>query len=478
MKLNPLDAAWLAVESRDTPMHVGSLLVFSKPAGAGADYLQQLMAWLRGSRDFAPPWNLKLRPGAFKRFLPVWESEPDVDLEYHLRHSALPAPGGERELGMLVSRLHSHPLDFSRPLWECNLIEGLAGDRFALYTKMHHSLVDGIGGIRMLQRAMAHDPELSDRPPPWSAHVLTDDDSAAREPSAGGALRHLLRAARGQAASMPEMLRALRHLYADAERAGLTAPFAAPRSVLNARITGQRRFATQQYDMARIKALARVGEASFNDVVLWLCATGLRRLLKELQVLPKRSLTVGIPVNVRPAGQIAVGNAITFILADLATATADPRRRLERIKTSTAGAKANLRSLPKAALTGYTVLVMAPFILELLTGLGGRTRPIFNITISNVPGSPEPLYLRGARLEAMYPLSLVAHGQALNITCLSYAGTLNFGFTACRDCLPHMQRLAVYCGEALDELEAVLGARRVRAAKARSRGRSKPTQPR
>lgn len=472
-KLNPLDAAWLAVESRDTPMHVASLMVFSRPPGAGSDYLHELVDWLRGGRDFAPPWNLKLRDGPLRRFLPVWEAEPDVDLEHHLRHSALPAPGGERELGMLVSRLHSHPLDFHRPLWECTLIEGLQGDRFALYTKMHHSLVDGIGGIRMLQRAMSHDPAERDRPPPWSAHVLTDDRDPPQAGSPGGTLGHLLESVRAQAGSLPDMLKALKHLYADAEKNGLTAPFAAPRSVLNGRITGQRRFATQQYEMARLKALARAGEATLNDVVLWLCSTALRRFLKELQALPTRSLTAGIPVNVRSAGQVAVGNAISFILADLATTTADPRRRLQRIKTSVANAKANLRSLPQAALTGYTVLVMAPFILELLTGLGGRTRPIFNVTISNVPGPVEPLFFHGARLEAIYPVSLLAHGQALNITCLSYAGTLNFGFTACRDTLPHMQRLAVYCGEALEELEAVLGVRRARAAKTRKGGRSR-----
>lgn len=463
-KLSALDAAWLAVESRETPMHVASLLVFSKPADADADYLQQLMGWLRASRDFAPPWSLKLREGTLKRFLPVWENEPDLDLEYHLRHSALPAPGGERELGMLVSRLHSHALDFSRPLWECHLIEGLEGGRFGLYTKMHHSLVDGVGGIRMLRRAMADDPTQLNRPPPWSAHVLNDDGQDAKEVSSiTNTLQQLLGVARGQAASLPETLRALRRVYAEAGHVGLTAPFSAPRSVFNGRITGQRRFATQQYDMDRIKALAAAGNARVNDVVLWLCATALRRFLKESDALPPRALTAGIPVNVRPAGQVTVGTAISFILADLATTTADPRRRLERIKASVANAKANLQHLPKAAVTNYTLLLMAPFIIELLTGLGGRTRPIFNVTISNVPGPTEPLYFHGARLEAMYPVSLLAHGQALNITCMSYAGTMNFGFTACRDSLPHMQRLAVYCGEALDELEAVLGTRRQRA---------------
>ena len=140
------------------------------------------------------------------------------------------------------------------------------------------------------------------------------------------------------------------------------------------------------------------------------------------------------------------------------------------IQASTARAKEHLQSLPKAALTQYTMAIMAPYILQILTGLGGRLRPVFNITISNVPGPDQPLYLNGAQLEAMYPISLLSHGQALNITCLSYAGKLNFGFTGCRDTLPHMQRLAVYAGEAMNELRATLRpARRPRQAPVRTR---------
>lgn len=455
IKMNPLDASWLAVESRETPMHVASLLVFSPPPKARPDYLQKLIAFLRAAREFQPPWNLKLAGAPLRRLLPAWEIDRALDLDYHLRHSALPAPGGERELGVLVSRLHSHPLDFSRPLWECHLIEGLEGGRFALYTKMHHSLVDGVGGMRMLSRALATSPRARDTRAPWSVVLPQRERAQAR---GAGALQTVLERARGQARSLPELARALRRLLAAAREtgAGLTPPYAAPPSVLNGRITGARRFATQQYELARLKALAKAADVTLNDVVLWLCATALRRFLKESGALPRKPLTAGIPVNVRPADEVAVGNAISFMMASLATDVADPRRRLAAIKASTSAAKAHLQSLPREALTQYTVLLMAPYMLELLTGLGGRTRPIFNLTVSNVPGPQQALYFRGARLEAMYPVSLLSHGQALNITCLSYAGTLNFGFTACRDTLPHMQRLAVYTGEALAELETLL----------------------
>ena len=187
--------------------------------------------------------------------------------------------------------------------------------------------------------------------------------------------------------------------------------------------------------------------------------------MEESKTLPKKPLISGIPVNVRAKDDQGTGNAISFIIANLATDVADPLSRLAAIKASVEKAKEHLQSLPRDALMKYTVMLMAPYTLQLISGLGGRVRPVFNVTISNVPGPDQPLYFNGARLEAMYPVSLIAHGGALNITCLSYAGTLNFGFTGCRDTLPHMQRLAVYTGEALAELEEIAAPQRKRAAR-------------
>ena len=236
----------------------------------------------------------------------------------------------------------------------------------------------------------------------------------------------------------------------------LGAPFKAPKSILNGRITGQRRFATQAYSMARIKAVARAADCTLNDIVLGICSTALRRFLLESGDLPEQSLTAGIPVSVRPKDDTEQGNAISFIIAALGTDIEDPLERLAVISASTRVAKEHLQSLPKDAIETYTLLVMGPYMAQLLSGLGGRTRPVFNITISNVPGPQQTLYVRGARMVEHYPVSLISHGQALNITCHSYADTLNFGFLGCRDTLPHMQRIAVYTGEALEELEAAL----------------------
>jgi diacylglycerol O-acyltransferase / wax synthase len=460
-RLNPLDASWLAVDSLDTPMHVGSLLIFQVPPDAGEDFAQKLFAHLKSSTEIHPPWNLKLKSPALRRVLPVWEYEEDIDMDYHIRHSALPRPGGERQLGVLVSRLHGRQLDFTRPLWEATLIEGLENNRIALYTKMHHSLVDGISGMRMLQRTMGDSPAASRKlPPPWAAPPPERKHNGDElPPSPEGALTSVVNGLRKQVGSVPELTRALTRLVRGGDNHDLIAPFAAPVSVLNHRITGARRFATQQYDLAHLKTLAKKADATLNDVVLWLCSTALRRFLKEAHHLPGRALTAGIPVNVRPADDQEAGNAISFIMANLGTDIADPRKRLKAIVQSTRIAKDHLQSLPRSALTQYTMLVMAPYILSLVTGIGGRTRPVFNVTVSNVPGPDKPLYFQGARLEAMYPLSLLAHGGALNITCVSYDGKVNFGFTGARDTLPHMQRLSVYTGEALEELEKMVGAK-------------------
>jgi diacylglycerol O-acyltransferase len=461
-RMSPLDASWLLVESEDTPMQVGSLQIFSLPENAEDTFLRDMVARMKSVRDIASPWYNKLyRPGPIKSLTPpFWKVDKELDLDYHVRHSALPKPGGERELGVLISRLHSNPLDFSRPLWECHIIEGLENNRFALYCKMHHSMIDGISGMRLLQRLLSTDPEEDHMLPPWAVRPQKVKPGRGGEtPTSGrGVMQQALDAVREQAGITPTLTKAFSSLLQAAgdDHDALTPPFAAPQSMINRRITGQRRFATQQYSLERLIELAHTADASLNDIVLYLCGSSLRRFLLEENELPDKPLTAGIPVNIRPADDEETGTAISFMIASLATDEADPLRRLDAIKASTTRAKHHLQSLPRSALTQYTLLLMAPYVMQLVSGLGGRMRPAFNVTISNVPGPKEPLYYNRARMEAMYPVSLITHGGALNITCLSYAGSLNFGYTGCRDTLPSMQRLAVYTGEALEELDGLL----------------------
>ncbi|MCX4245188.1 WS/DGAT/MGAT family O-acyltransferase [Paraliomyxa miuraensis] len=457
-KLNLTDTSWLLVESRETPMHIGTLSIFSLPKDAPDEFVQNTVAHLRDTRTFAPPWSLKLASGAIDKAIPNWVEDPHIDMDYHFRHSALPKPGGERELGVLISRLHSHQLDLNRPLWEVHLIEGLEGNRMALYTKMHHSMIDGGSGVRLLCRIYSSDPSARSMLPPWSVPPPASKDRA--EVSEMAPLRALLSQVRSGGRTSAALIKALGRMIegSRSQESSLKVPFSAPSSALNTRIKGgARRFATQQYELAHIKSLAKAADCTLNDIVLYLCGTAIRRFLGESYLSANAPLTAGIPVDVRPAdGDQNMGNALSLMIASLGTDVADPLERLAAIKASTKEAKEHLQAMPRTALTQYMMMIMAPYMLQMMTGIGARTRPVFNIIISNVPGPRETLYFNGAKLEALYPVSLLAHGGALNITCLSYASTLNFGFTGCRDSLPHMQRLAVYTGDALAELTELL----------------------
>jgi WS/DGAT/MGAT family acyltransferase len=456
-RLTAVDAAFFQIESHDTPMHVAALQIFSMPANAGPDFMRKLVAHLRSPRKLAEPWNLKLKSSALSKLAPDWVADHDVDLDYHVRHLALPQPGGERELGVLVSRLHSHRLNRRRPLWECHVIEGLENNRFALFTKIHHALVDGVTTMRLLMEALSQDAE-SFLPAPW-AYRGSKQDAAPSQPPARKrrslvkGLRESTVAAREIAAAVGRVARASRGKSDDR----LFVPFTAPSSALNARVTGQRRLATQQFELARLKVVTRTAGVTLNDLVLALSGAALRRFLQDANALPAKPLVAAVPVSMRAPGDANGGNAVSMMFARMGTDLADPRERLEMIHRSSLQAKQHLQQLTGKAQAGYTSLVLAPFVGQIISGMAGRMRPYFNVTVSNVPGPNEHRYFNGARLEAMYPVSIATHGQAVNITCTSYAGTLNFGFVGCPDALPGMQRMALYTADALLELEAALG---------------------
>jgi len=465
IRLSPLDASWLYTESRETPMHVGALMPFKLPKNAPPDFLRELMAEFRKHRQFEAPWNRKLKSSILKSPIHYWIEDDEIDLEAHLRHTALPYPGGERELGELIARMHSQPLDLSRPPWECTLIEGLEGGRFAIYMKMHHSLIDGVSGMKLLQRLMSADAEKSLSMPPFWATGLSsrkgsepNPERDTKAPTFANALAGAIEALRGQVGTVPQLLLAFGKMLRVTKDVDtdLRIPFGAPGATINGRVRSKRRFATQQFSLERMKTLAAAAGCTLNDLVLAMCGSALRRFLEDSGDLPAGALTAGIPVSVRPKDDESTGNAITFIIATLGTDIEDPLERLAAISASVKAAKSHVQSLPRAAMSNYTIALMGPTIIGLLTGLAGRTRPVFNITISNVPGPDKPLYFRGAELLANYPVSVVTHGQAINITCQSYAGSMAFGFTGCHSTLPHMQRIAVYTGEAFEELERLI----------------------
>jgi WS/DGAT/MGAT family acyltransferase len=357
-------------------------------------------------------------------------------------------------------------MDMDRPLWEVHLIEGLHGGRFAMYGKMHHSLADGVSGVGLVN--FPEDPTETRTPPIWAQEHKRKPRSGAGRPGAMGVLPSILL---GQAQALPSLLRGL----AGSARAAIglkdNPDFAslaeAPRTIFNANVTPQRRVATQATSLARMKAIGEAAGGSINDVLLAACSGALRRYLGEIDKLPKKSLICSIPVALPRDADGTGGNAISFANVKMGTDVADVRERFDLIKRSSAAGREYLKQMSGTALIDYTVLISSPQILTRIPGVGARVPPSYNVIISNVPGPRQKLYFMGAEMEAYYPISALAHGQALNITVLSYAGGLHFGFTACHERVPSVQRLAVYTGEALDELERVFvkgGRQRPRAA--------------
>src|ERR1700712_3261017 len=460
-RVPPQDAMFLWTETPETMMHVASLMPFTPPADAGPTYLRDVIDEARKDRILSP-WNMKLtHPFLLRHPRQAGVEDENFDFDYHVRRSALASPGDERELGILVSRLHSHQLDFTRPPWELHVIEGLEGGRFALYIKVHHALVDGFPAVKMLGRSLSEDPQsagkffFSLKPPKRSK---PPKESASLVRAASGTAIGVARGALGGVGSAAVVARAVARLELSRgeEHENLKGGWSAPDSIFNQRTSRTRRLATQQFRTSRFKAIARASGGTLNDVVMAVCGGGLRAYLDELGDLPEKPLVAFVPVNIREGGDESGGNKVAVLMASMATHVKDPVRRLEAVIDSTSQAKkqmAGLGQLPALAYSGY---LLAPSLAQTVAAIAGVKNPLpttFNLVLSNVPGPKKPLYLRGSRLEAVYPVSIPAHGMALNITLETYADTMNFGFIGDREAVPHLQRLAVYTGEALTALE-------------------------
>jgi WS/DGAT/MGAT family acyltransferase len=466
LKIN--DSAWLYAESHRTPMQVAMLATFSVPEGQ-PDFVGDLFARWREIRDFQPPFNYLLRATP----VPSWQElrADQIDLDYHFRHSALPRPGSQRELGVLVSRLHSAKMDRRYPLWECHLIEGLEGDQWSMYMKVHHSQIDGVGGVRLLKRILSADPDAREMLPPWAVGTRGPDQSGLPEHAATiprqrtGQDAPSIRRLAGEGA---EVVSSLGRTYAESlggrSDPARAVPFRTPKTIFNGRIHTPRRFATQHYPIDRLRTIAGATGGSLNDVYLTICGGALRRYLTDLDALPEEPLIANVPVSVRGDEGAGVGNAITFLYSTLGTDIADPVRRLHAIQESTRLGKERLPQVGGLAMDAYTAVLMGPFLSQAILGVGGRGRPASNVVISNVPGPAETRYLDGSRLEEIYPVSLLFNGQALNITAVSYDGQFNIGFTGCRDSIPSLQKIAVHAGEELDALEEAVEQQSVRSA--------------
>jgi diacylglycerol O-acyltransferase len=475
--MDPTSAAFLFAESRSQPMHVGGLQLFRKPEGAGRSFVKDLYDEMLTHDDPGPLFLKRPHRSLSTAGQWFWTQDHQFDLEYHFRHSALPKPGRIRELLELCGRLHGTRLALERPLWEVHLIEGLRDGRVAMYTKMHHALVDGVASMRLLQRVLSTRESERDMAPMWSAvharqpapqpdGIGAGGDAPAQAAAIGeapldfpaSALRSAL-AISTEAAGLPV---ALARTLARGVR-NETSPLSlyAPRTIINKKITGSRRFAAQDWEMARIRAVGKATRTTVNDVVLAMCSGAMRRYLVELDALPDSSLVAMVPVSLDARSAYTAsasgGNAVGAVMCRLGTDLRDPAERLRSVHESMAAGKEALGSMTPVQILAMTALGLAPAVLAPMLRLQGITRPPFNLIISNVPGPRKPHYFNGARLEGVYPLSIPLHGMGLNITCTSYDQQLGFGLTGCRRTVPRLQRLLGHLDDELRALEQAAG---------------------
>jgi WS/DGAT/MGAT family acyltransferase len=464
--LGGLDASFLYMETPQTPMHVAGLSIVELPKGFHGNFYEVYKRHLAARLHLFPVLMKKIVPVPWDIDHPIWIDDEELDIDYHIRNLGLPKPGTMQQLEELVGRLHSNFLDRSRPLWEFYVIDGLADGRVAIYTKIHHAAVDGGAGMALTN--MMYDTSPAGRqvaPPPPSSSVKHAPPDALE--LIGGAYRNMLSQQVSALQKIPDILKAIASVTMPVVRNVVRLPtqrlpnLIAPKTILNATITSQRAFTARSLPLAAAKTIAKETGTKLNDVVMATCAGALRRYLIEKHALPKEPLVAFVPVSLRDPGNTDANNQVSGMLCSLATDIRDPLERLKAIQESSQQAKDLSGKVRDAQPRDFSIFG-APFVMHEAMELYGRSHladrlpPPANVVISNVPGPQTPLYVAGAKVLTLYPVSIPAHGMALNLTVQSYCGSLDFGLTACRKTVPDLRKLAGYLEESLQELlEAV-----------------------
>jgi WS/DGAT/MGAT family acyltransferase len=457
--LSGVDGAFLYLETRETPMHVASLHLFDLPAGYAGHYHADIKRQMRRRLRIAPVLTRKLAPMPLQFANPVWIEEDEVNLDYHVQHVTLPSPGTRAQLEDCVGRLHSELLDRSRPLWRMAVIDGLQSGQVAYYFQIHHAVLDGQAGVLLSQALFDVTPRpraLPRGPGPDAEHPGMAELAAAALKHDAGQYIKLVR-------HLPDVVKTLAGLFGGAPgkaRGRLGQNFSlGPKTPLNVPITGERGFAGVSVPLDTLKRLAAAHEAKLNDIVLALCGGALRRYLAQHGGIPKKPLIATMPISLRDPGNAEYTTQATLSLVNLNTQIAEPVKRLRAIRDA-AGAMKGLAQRARGVIPTDFPSIGVPWVLQGLAALYGRSGivkampPIANVVISNIPGPQMPLYAAGARMTDYWPLSIVEHGVGLNITVMSYAGTMGFGFTTARSAVPDARELTAALLAALEELVA------------------------
>lgn len=461
--LSALDAAFLELEQLDEGalMSIGGTLVFDPQAGR-APTVEELRATLSARLSALPRYTQRLsdtRVGGLA--WPHWEPDPKFDIRHHVRRARVRAPGGDRQLCEWTAKFFSRPLGRARPLWEIVLLDGLEDGRWALAHKVHHCLVDGVGSVDVIGLLLDEQPDTERRrtesappagPPAGAGRSLRSHtpEAIAQATSAG------VRAGEATLHAALHPREALGRARALTELAVRDELIGAPRTSLNVPIGQTRRFAIVRARLAEMKAVGRELGGSFNDVMLAACAGGLRRLLIEREEpLPRSGLRAMVPVNVRSDSDAPErGNRVSSLFVELPVAEADVAERVRKIAARTRQLKAS------GAARGPTAMLdladMAPPVLnEVSLAQTAFSRRLFNVTITNVPGSPDPMYAFGSELREVLPIVPLAADHAVGITIFTYNGMVSVGINADRNSVPDLDVLAAGIEESLGELRAL-----------------------
>lgn len=445
--LHPIDFIFLNLEKRQQPMHVGGLFLFEIPEHAPSTFIQDLVADIRNSKSIpVPPFNNRLS-GMF------WDEDEEFDIDHHFRHIALPHPGRIRELLVYISQEHSSLIDRAKPLWTCHIIEGIEGNRFAMYFKIHHAMIDGVAGMRLVEKSFSKDADSKTIIPPWC--VEGKRAKRLKETKLDKA-KKIFSALKGQVEAAPKVTQELfQTVFKEmGKNPDYVSSFQAPSSLFNQRVSSSRRFAAQSFELDRFRDISKALGVTINDVVLAVCAGALRDYLITQEALPKKPLIAMVPASLRDDDS-DMSNRITMILANLGTHKESPLERLDIIKRSVQNAKNRFKRMSSDQILNYSAFVFGAAGVNIASGLMPK-RQAFNVIISNVPGPREPLYWNGAKLDALYPVSIVLDGQALNITMTSYLDKLEVGLTGCRKSLPKLQNLLTHLENEIQKFEQII----------------------
>lgn len=468
--LSGLDAAFLHLETPETPMHVGGLSMYELPPEYQGDFVADVVKHIQNRMHLAPIFQRKLVHMPFDLANPVWVMDEHLDIEHHIRHVIVPPPASRAQVDRLVSRIHSSLLDRSRPLWEMYVLDGLptppdapVGTRYVgLYSKFHHAGLDGMGG-QVLMQAIMDTTQVPRTVRPAKERRPAQRDNFGIAELAGAGIKHNLAQTVKLVKSLPGLISTARRTMRPAKVAGeiKTATekthWFAPRTPLNVAITNQRSFARFSIPIKEVKEITAANGVSLNDVVMEISSEGMMRYLADMGCRPTESLLAAVPVSLRPEGNTDMSNQVSMARMSLASNVKDPIERLKAIRKSSEGVKSVMSEMKTLLPTDFPSLG-APWLFSALANGFARSRlanamPAFaNVVISNVPGPNITLYFAGAKQISTYPVSIPYHGMALNITLQSYNGWLDFGLIGCRRVMPDIADLGKYMQAAHAEL--------------------------